>query len=218
MHVGTRLLWILVFLLKGTVAWDFFHESTPYSPRIHTIKYFWILFAICGNSYLRLFLGVWYPAGLCLAENQAMQDVVLWQDLVPWGLIPRRILFCGVWYLAGFCSAGYQTPTGKLRPHRIRRKSFESLPFSLKGHFSKIVCMYKLHYPRLIGSMLKEPPILKMFFCSAGHDTWQNHFWIRISRRIWNVNQKYFGAWTRGSYGVDSWKKPAAKILVLLYL
>jgi hypothetical protein len=31
--------------------------------------------------------------------------------------------------------------------------------------------MYKLHYPRLIVSMLKEPPILKMFFCSAGYDT-----------------------------------------------
>jgi hypothetical protein len=33
------------------------------------------------------------------------------------------------------------------------------LPFSLKGHFSKIVCMYKLNYPRHIGSMVKEPPI-----------------------------------------------------------
>jgi hypothetical protein len=30
--------------------------------------------------------------------------------------------------------------------------------------------MYKLHYPRLIVSMLKEPPILKMVFCSAGYD------------------------------------------------
>jgi hypothetical protein len=33
------------------------------------------------------------------------------------------------------------------------------LPFSLKGHFSKIVCMYKLNYPRHIRSMLKEPPV-----------------------------------------------------------
>jgi hypothetical protein len=56
----------------------------------------------------------------------------------------------------------------KLRPRRIRRKSFESLPFSLKGQFSKIVYMYKLHYPRLIVSMLKEPPIFKIFFVVRG--------------------------------------------------
>jgi hypothetical protein len=62
-------------------------------------------------------------------------------------------LFCGV-----------SDPAGKLRPRRTGRKSFESLPFSLKGHFSKISCMYKLHYPRHIGFMLKEPPILN-FFC-----------------------------------------------------
>ncbi len=134
--------------------------------------------------------GVWYP-----------------QDLVLRGLIPPRILFCGV-----------SDPTGKLRLRRIRRKSFESLPFSLKGHFSKIVCIYKLHYPRLIVSMLKEPPTLKMVFCSAGYDTPQNHFRIWISRRIWNGNQKYFGAWIRGPYRVDSRKKPEAKNFVLLYL
>ncbi len=180
-----------------------------------------------------LFRGVWYPAGFCSAEYQTPQDVVLrgirprrtsicykiytslslfcgvWyparlgsagsdtpQDLVLQGLVPRRILFCGV-----------SDPTGKLRPRRIRQKSFKSLPLSLKEHFSIIVCMYKLHYPRLIVSMLKEPPILKMVFCSAGYDTPQNHFQIRISRRIRNRNQKYFGAWIRGLYGVDSWKK-----------
>ncbi len=141
-----------------------------------------------------LFCVVWNPAGLCSAEYQVKQDVVLQgirprrtsvchkiytslslfcrvsyparlgstgsdtpQDLVLWGLIPRRILFCRV-----------SDPTGKLRPRRIRRKSFESLPFSSKGHFSKIVCMYKLHYPRLIVSMLKEPPILKIVFCYSG--------------------------------------------------
>jgi hypothetical protein len=103
------------------------------------------------------------------------------QDLVLRGLIPRRILFCGV-----------SDPTGKLRPHRIRQKKCKSLPFSL------IVCMYKLHYPRLIVSMLKESPILKMVFCSAGYDTPRNHFWIWTSRRIRNRNQKYFGAWIRG--------------------
>jgi hypothetical protein len=35
------------------------------------------------------------------------------------------ILFCRV-----------SDPAGELNPHRFRRKSFESLPFSLKGHFS----------------------------------------------------------------------------------
>jgi hypothetical protein len=30
--------------------------------------------------------------------------------------------------------------------------------------------MYKLHYPRLIVSMLQEPPILQMVFCSAGYE------------------------------------------------
>jgi hypothetical protein len=86
------------------------------------------------------------------------------QDLVLRGLIPRRILFCGV-----------SGPTGKLRLRRIRQKIFKSLPFSLKGHFLKIVCMYKLHYPRLIISMLKEPPILKIVFCSAMYDTPRNY-------------------------------------------
>jgi hypothetical protein len=191
-----------------------------------------------------LFRGVWYPAGLCWAEYQTPQDVVcgvsdprrtsfcykiytslalfcgvwyparlgsVWsdtpQDLVLRGLIPRRIFFCGV-----------SDPTGKVRPRRILQKSFKSLPFSCKGQFSKIVCMNKLHYPRPIVSMLKEPPILKMFFCSAGYDTLRNHFRIRISRQIRNRNQKYFGAWIRGPYGVDSWKKPEAKNLVLMYL
>ncbi len=61
-----------------------------------------------------------------------------------------------------------------IRPHwqiktlQNQTKSFESLPFSLKGPFSKIVCMYTLHYPRLIVSMLKEPPILKMVFVLRG--------------------------------------------------
>jgi hypothetical protein len=93
----------------------------------------------------------------CSAVSDTPQDLVLLsdtqQDLVLRGLIPRRILFCRV-----------SDPTGKFRPRRIRQKSFESLPFSLKGHFLKIVCMYKLHYTRLTVSMLKEPPILKMFF------------------------------------------------------
>jgi hypothetical protein len=158
---------------------------------------------ICYKIYtsLSLFCGVWYPASLGSAGSDTPQDLVLR------GLIPRWILFCGV-----------SDPTGKLRPRRIRQKRFKSLPFSLKGHFSKIVCMYKLHYPRLIVSMLKESPILKIVFYSAGYDTQRNHFQIRISRRIRNRNQKYFGAWIRGPYGIDSWNKPEAEKLVLLYL
>ncbi len=105
------------------------------------------------------------------------------QDLVLRGLIPRRVLFCGVlfcgvlfcgvWYPAGFCSVGSDTPQEfvlwGIRPHwqiktpqNLTKKVF--LPFPLKGPCSKIVCMYKLHYPRHIGSMLKEFPI-RQFFC-----------------------------------------------------
>ncbi len=153
------------------------------------------------HTSLLLFFGVWYPARLGSAGSDTPQDLVLR------GLIPRRILFCGV-----------SDPTGKLRPRRIKQKSFKSLPFSLKGLFSKIVWMYKIHYPRLIVSMLKESPIIKMIFCSAGHDTPQNHFRIRISRRIWNKKQNYFGAQIKGPYAVDSCKKPEAKNLMLLYL
>jgi hypothetical protein len=106
------------------------------------------------HTTLPLFCGVWYPARLSSVGSDTPQDLVLW------GLIPRRILFCRV-----------SDPAGKLRPHRTRWKSFESLAFSLKGHFLKIVCMHKLHCPRPIGNMLKEPPIWKMIFCSAGRTT-----------------------------------------------
>ncbi len=111
------------------------------------------------HTTLPLFCGVWYPARLSSVGSDTPQDLVLW------GLIPRRIFFCGV-----------SDPAGKLRPHRTRRKTFESLAFSLKGHFLKIVCTYKLHCPRPIGNMLKEPPIWKMIFCSAGSYAPQNNF------------------------------------------
>jgi hypothetical protein len=148
-----------------------------------------------------LFRGVWYPAVLCSAGSDTPQD------FVEQGIRPCRTLFCGV-----------SDPAGKLRPRRTRWKSFESLPFSLKRHFSKIVCMYKLHHPRHIWSMLKEPPIWKFFLCSAGSDTAQNNVEIRISPRIRIRIRKCFRVWIRGPYGVDSWKKPGAKNLVLLYL
>jgi hypothetical protein len=149
-----------------------------------------------------LFCGVWYPAGLWSAGSDTPQNFVKRgirprrmlfcgvsdlaeqvsaikctqlchssagsdtpQDLAPWGLIPRRILFCGV-----------SDSAGRLRPRETRRKSFESLPFSLKRHFLKIFCMHKLHYPRHIGFKLKEPPIWKTVFFSAGSDTPQNNF------------------------------------------
>jgi hypothetical protein len=75
------------------------------------------------------------------------------QDLVLQHLIPSRILVGGV-----------SDPTGKLGPHGIRQKSFESLPFPSNGHFSKIIFMHILHYPKHKGSMLKEPLVLKIFF------------------------------------------------------
>ncbi len=118
------------------------------------------------------------------------------QGLVLRGLIPRKILFCGV-----------SDPNGKLRPCRTRRKSFESLPFSLKGHFLKIGFMFKLHYPRHTGFMLIEPPIWKFFLCSAGSDTPQNNFDVRISPRIRTRIRKCFRVWIRGLYRVDSLKK-----------
>ncbi len=198
----------IIYSLKGTVARDF--KSTPYSPRIHTLKYFWILFWIHRNiRFLMLFRRFDTP-----------------QDFDLQGLIPRRTLLSGVSDPAGHCSAGYQTPqvsdpAGKLRPHRTRRKSFESLPFSLKGQFSRIGCMYKLYYPRQIGFMLKEPPIWTFFCVLRGvliprRTTLKLEYLIspRIRTRIW----KCFGVWIRGPYVVDSWKKPGAKNLVLLYL
>jgi hypothetical protein len=128
-----------------------------------------------------LFRRVWYHAGLCSGGSNTPQ-VFVKRDIRP-----HRTLFYGVSDPAEqvyaikctqlcHCSAGSDTPqdfvlwgklTGKIRPRRTRQKSFESLPFSLKGHFLKIICMYKLHYPRHIGSMLKEPPIW-IFFVPRG--------------------------------------------------
>jgi hypothetical protein len=120
--------------------------------------------SVCYKMYttLPLFCGVWYPARLSSAGCDTPQGLVLR------GLIPRRILFCGL-----------SDPAGKLRPRRTRQKSFESLPFSLKGHFSKIVCMNKLHYPRHIWSMLKEPLIWNFFvFCGVWYP----------AEQLWNSN------------------------------
>ncbi len=162
--------------------------------------------SICYKIYtsLSLFCGVWYPTRLGSAGSDTPQDLVLR------GLIPRRILFCGV-----------SDPTGKLRPRRIRQKSFKSLPLSLKGHFSKLFACINYTTQGLLYPSLKSPLSWKLFFfffCSAGYDTPRNQFQIRISRRIRNRNQKCFGAWIRGLYGVDSWKIPEAKNFVLLYL
>ncbi len=96
---------------------------------------------------LPLFCRVWHPARLSSAGSDTPQGLVLR------GLIPRRILFCGV-----------SDPTGKLRPRRTRQKKFENFLFSLKEHFSKIGCTYKLHYPRHLGFKLKVLSIW-IFFC-----------------------------------------------------
>jgi hypothetical protein len=171
---------------------------------------------------------VWYPAELCSTGSDTPQDFVRRsirprRTLFCGGLIllgPRRTsvcykiytslsLLCRVWYPARSCSMGSDTSQDfvlrGIRPHwqiktpQNQRKKFKSLQFSLKGHFSKIVCMYKLHYPRLIVSMLKEPPILKMVFCSAGYDTPRNHFRIR------NRNQEYFWCMNEGPIGGWGW-------------
>ncbi len=145
---------------------------------------------------LPLFCRVWYPARISSAGSDTPQSLVLQ------GLIPRKILLCGV-----------SDPAGKVKPRRTRWNCFESLPFSLKGHFSKIVCMCKLHYLRHIGSMLKEPPIWKFFLCSAGSDTPQNNFEIWISPKIRTRFRKCFRVWIRGPYRVDSWKNQGPRIL-----
>ncbi len=79
------------------------------------------------------------------------------QDLVLWGLIPRRILFCGLW-----------DPAGRLRLRRTRQKRFEILSFSLKGHFENRLHALTKH-PRHVWFMLKEPPLSeKQFFVPRG--------------------------------------------------
>jgi hypothetical protein len=90
----------------------------------------------------------------CSVGSDTPQDFCgFWRDLVLRGLISLRILFCGI-----------SDPAGRLRLRGTRRKSFESLPFFLKGHFSKIICMHKLHNPRHLEFMLKEPLYEKCFF------------------------------------------------------
>ncbi len=194
-----------------------------------------------------LFRGVWYPAGLCSAGSDTPQDFVYWgigpcrtlfcgvsdpaeqvyaikctqlchcsadtdtpQNNVLRGLIPRRVLFCGV--------CGVSDPAGKLRPRRTRRKSFESLPFSLKGHFSKIGCMYKLHYPRHIEFILKEPPIWHFFCVPRGliprRTTLKFEYLREFEPEFGNVSGYELGA----HIGSIHEKKPGAKNLVLLYL
>jgi hypothetical protein len=92
------------------------------------------------------------------------------------------------------------------------KKFFGSLPFSIKGHFSKIICMYKLHYPRHIGFMLKELPFWNILFCSAGSDTPRNNLEVPISPRMQTRIWKHFRVWIRGPYGVNSWKNQRPKI------
>jgi hypothetical protein len=49
-----KILWNIGYERDSTVARDFLslvfsHESTTYSPQIHTLEYFLILFRICRN-------------------------------------------------------------------------------------------------------------------------------------------------------------------------
>jgi hypothetical protein len=83
--------------LKGFSTSGFSHSSTPYSPQIHNLKYFLILFWICGNIIFKI----------CAPGFDTPQI------FVPQGLIPRRTLLGGVSGPAGRCSAGYQTLQNK---------------------------------------------------------------------------------------------------------
>ncbi len=114
-------------------------------------------------------------------------------NVVHRGLIPYKTLFCGVWYPArlkfqgiwypaGSCSATQNKilrgirPCWQIKTPWNQMKKFWELAILFKGTLFEIIWMYKLHYPRCIGSKLKEPPIWKMFFCSAGSDTPQSNF------------------------------------------
>ncbi len=144
------------FVISG-----FFHESTPYSPRIHTLKYFWILFRIRRN--IRFSMLFWW--GLIPSRT-----------LFQGGLIPRRTLLSGVSDPAEqvyaikcsqlcHCSAGSDNPArlgsagsdtpqglvlrgliprrilfcgvsdpaGKLRPPQNQTKKFSELAILFKG-------------------------------------------------------------------------------------
>ncbi len=78
--------------------------------------------------------------------------------------------------------------------------------------------MYKLHYPRLIVSILKEPPILKMVFVLQGiipcGTTFKFEFLGEFEIEIKNILEHESGA----HMGLIHKKKPEAKNLVLLYL
>ncbi len=59
--------------------------------RIHTLKYFWILFWIYGDICIQnLFPGVGHPARLCSAGSDTPQD------FDRRGIMPSRMLICGV--------------------------------------------------------------------------------------------------------------------------
>jgi hypothetical protein len=93
------------------------------------------------------------------------------------------------------------------------------LPFSIKGHFSKIVCMHKLHYPRPIGNMLKEPLSEKLFFVLRGLIPRRKTF--KLSEYLLEFVPEFkivLGYETGAHMGSIQEKKPEAKNLVLLYL
>ncbi len=120
------------------------------------------------------------------------------QDLVLRGLIPGRVLFCRV-IPQDFVPWGIR-PRWQIKTPQNQTKNWE-LAIHFKGHFLKFGCMYKLHYPRHIGFMLKEPFIWFFFvFVPRGLE-------IRIFPIIRTRIRKCFRVWIRGPYGVDSWKK-----------
>jgi hypothetical protein len=101
----------------------FFHESTPYDPQIHTLKYFWTLFQIRADIRIqKLFPGFWYSVILCSAGSDTLQDFVP-RGVVLWDIRPRRTSIFYKMYTIRHCSAGPDTkqdlvPWG-LIPYRI---------------------------------------------------------------------------------------------------
>jgi hypothetical protein len=121
------------------------------------------------------------------------------------------------------CSAGSDTPQDfvlwgirpslQIKTPQNQLKKFESLTFSLKGHYSKTVCMHKLHYPRHIGSVLKDPHILKINFCSAGSDTPGNNFLNSNNFKNTSQNSKMFQGMNQGPIWGQFMKNQKPKIL-----
>ena len=115
------------------------------------------------------------------------------------GIRPRRTKSCGVsdpaeqWqscvhFIADTCSAGSDTPQNNI----------------LRGLIPRLTKFCGVSDPAEQSPAGSQTP----------RDNIQKRLFLQIRKRI----QKYFRVWIRGLNGVDSWKKPEVKNLVLLSL